>query len=717
MHTRLSSTGPISHKAAFCGLQLSTAIAKTRARWPLEAKALLWLGMVVTATALAQAPVDQERQAIAGLYGEQSHVRSVTGVALSPDGARVAWSADAGEGKASRISSASAGGAGPSMRLTDVPEAMDCHEHSPEFSPDGHRVAFLSDCETPGQTQLMIADANPSAPARVVPSTHFSGYISHPQWSPDGSKIAALYVASASRVPSPLAAESRAVGVIDDEESKQVQRIAVVEPRNGDISIVTPPGLYIFEYEWSPESQRMAYTAAPPPGDDNWYIAKLYTQSLAGAAPQAPVVIYTPELQAALPRWSPDGKAIAFVQGLMSDEGATGGEIYVVPSNGGAARDLTPGRMSSPSWFHWLTPDTMLMTEFVGGSTAIDTLEVRSRKVAELWRSGGETLQAGPSSASLAVASHTPPGTFPATALVRQGWSMLPEVWAGPAGKWTQITSLNAGVTLPLPHAESVSWAAVSPDSPVESEPHVQGWLLFPTNYDPARKYPLLVAVHGGPAWIAQPTWRASDFNTTLYCNLGYFVFYPNDRGSYGQGEAFTQANRRDWGHGDLDDLLAGVDAVVRQYPVDSNRVGILGWSYGGSTAMMAVTRSHRFRAAVSGAAASNMQSYYGQNSIDKWMLSYFGTSVYNDPAAYMYVSAIQYVKNAQTPTLIVVGERDGEAPPAQSFEFWHALRELNVTTQLVVYPDEGHRFFRQEDRIDVTWRTYAWFKQHMDVK
>ena len=156
---------------------------------------------------------------------------------------------------------------------------------------------------------------------------------------------------------------------------------------------------------------------------------------------------------------------------------------------------------------------------------------------------------------------------------------------------------------------------------------------------------------------------------------------------------------------------------MVKQYPVDGDRVGILGWSYGGSTSMMAVTRSHRFRAAVAGAGAGNLQSYYGQNSIDKWMISYFGASAYDDPAAYMYVSAIQYVKSAHTPTLVVVGERDGEAPPAQSFEFWHALKELGVTTQLVVYPDEGHSFFRQEDRIDITWRAYAWFKQYMGLK
>jgi dipeptidyl aminopeptidase/acylaminoacyl peptidase len=190
-----------------------------------------------------------------------------------------------------------------------------------------------------------------------------------------------------------------------------------------------------------------------------------------------------------------------------------------------------------------------------------------------------------------------------------------------------------------------------------------------------------------------------------------------NDRGSYGQGEKFTQANRREWGFGDLDDLVAGVDAVVKRFPIDSDRVGVLGWSYGGSTSMMAVTRTHRFRAAVAGAGAVNMQSYYGQNSINKWMIPYFGATVYDDPAAYMRCSAISYIKNAKTPTLILVGELDGEAPPEQSLEFWHALKELGVPTQLVIYPDEGHSFFKPEDRTDLTFRTFEWFEKYMGAQ
>jgi len=195
---------------------------------------------------------------------------------------------------------------------------------------------------------------------------------------------------------------------------------------------------------------------------------------------------------------------------------------------------------------------------------------------------------------------------------------------------------------------------------------------------------------------------------------MGYFVLQPNPRGSYGQGEAFAQANRKDFGYGDLRDILAGVDTALAQYSIDPARVGLTGWSYGGFMTMFAVTQTHRFKAAVAGAGISDWLSYYGENSIDQWMIPYFGASVYDDPAVYAKSSAINYIKSADTPTLVVVGDRDGECPAPQSFEFWHALRDRHVPTQLVVYPNEGHGFVDPTHRRDVIERAVEWFNRYM---
>jgi dipeptidyl aminopeptidase/acylaminoacyl peptidase len=242
----------------------------------------------------------------------------------------------------------------------------------------------------------------------------------------------------------------------------------------------------------------------------------------------------------------------------------------------------------------------------------------------------------------------------------------------------------------------------------------VQGWLIRPAKEVPGRTYPMVVEVHGGPAYAFGPVWRSPGSLTTALSRAGYFVLLPNPRGSFGQGEKFTRANVKDFGYGDLRDILAGVDAVVQRFPVDSQRVGITGWSYGGFMSMWAVTQTQRFRAAVAGAGLSNWLSYTGENGISEWMVPYFGATVYDDPAVYAKSSPINFITRARTPTLVVVGERDVECPAPQSFEFWRGLQRAGVPSQLVVYPDEGHGFQNPDHERDVNRRTLQWFDRYL---
>jgi dipeptidyl aminopeptidase/acylaminoacyl peptidase len=194
----------------------------------------------------------------------------------------------------------------------------------------------------------------------------------------------------------------------------------------------------------------------------------------------------------------------------------------------------------------------------------------------------------------------------------------------------------------------------------------------------------------------------------------GYFVFLPNPRGSFGFGEAFAAGNARDFGGGDFADILSGVDAVLREAPVDPERLGITGWSYGGYMTMWAVTQTDRFAAAVAGAGIASWQSYYGQNKIDTWMLPFFGASVYDDPKVYAKSSPIEFIKKVKTPTLVLHGERDAEVPTPQGYEFWHALKTLGVQTQLVIYTDEGHSIRKPENQRDIVKRSAHWFDQYL---
>jgi dipeptidyl aminopeptidase/acylaminoacyl peptidase len=293
-----------------------------------------------------------------------------------------------------------------------------------------------------------------------------------------------------------------------------------------------------------------------------------------------------------------------------------------------------------------------------------------------------------------------------------------PEIYAAKAGAEPQNPPAGFASLMQLTHFNDdlrPSWSESVSLKWTNENLHIQGWLLLPANYDPAKKYPLIVEVHGGPAAAEPSSWGMGDpLSPAVFSDLGYFVLLPNPRGSFGQGEAFTQANRKDFGYGDLRDILAGVDAVLGKYPVDPKRVGITGWSYGGFMTMFAVTQTHRFRAAVAGAGISDWLSYYGENSIDEWMIPYFGASVYDNPQVYAKSSAINFIKNVSTPTLSVVGDRDGECPAPQSFEFWHALRDLHVPTELVVYPNEGHGLSDPAHRRDVLQRAVDWFARYM---
>ena len=294
-------------------------------------------------------------------------------------------------------------------------------------------------------------------------------------------------------------------------------------------------------------------------------------------------------------------------------------------------------------------------------------------------------------------------------ALIRQSFHEPPEIWAGPAGQWRRVTHANKDAHSDCGEVKSLHWKS--------DEFEIQGWLLCPRDVDPARRYPLIVQVHGGPSSATTPRWLAADSLVGSLSQRGYYVLMPNPRGSFGQGERFTRANVKDFGHGDLRDILKGVDEVLRTQPVDPNRVGITGWSYGGYMTMWTVTQTGRFGAAVAGAGVCNWQSYYGQNGIDQWMIPFFGSSVYDDPAVYARSSPITFIKQVKTPTLILVGERDVECPLPQSHEFHHALKALGVTTQMVVYPGEGHMISKAEHRRDLLERTVNWFDRYLGAE
>jgi dipeptidyl aminopeptidase/acylaminoacyl peptidase len=560
------------------------------------------------------------------------------------------------------------------------------------WSSDSKHFAFFSDAAKKDQQQLYIV---PAAGGTARKLTQIKGFLDAPQFSPDNKTISVLFTENATRASGPLVAETAETGEIKD--SFFEQRLAVIDVASGKLRQISPADTYIYEYSWSPDGQHIVATAAQGNGDNNWYIAELNILDVATGLMKS---IYKPQLQIARPAWSPDGKHIAFIEGLMSDEPSVGGDVYVIPSAGGNADNITPGRKSSASWLMWTPDNKILFAEILDADSSVSLVDPLNPTVSNLWR-GAESITVGLWNPNLSISSD---GTH--SSVIRSSFSAPPEVWAGAIGQWKQITSRNKDLKPGWGEAKSIQWTNDKFD--------IQGWLVFPKDFDPSKKYPMVVAVHGGPGAATQSAWPdGSSFEMALPA-AGYFLLLPNPRGSFGQGEEFTRANVKDFGYGDFKDIMAGVDAALKIAPIDPDRLGLTGWSYGGYMTMWGVTQTNRFKAAMAGAGIANLTSYYGENKIDQWMIPFFGKPVYDDPEVYAKSSPLNFIKNVKTPTLVLVGDSDGECPTPQSYEFWHALKTQGVETTLVVYEHEGHHFSKPADDRDRIARTVAWFNAHL---
>jgi dipeptidyl aminopeptidase/acylaminoacyl peptidase len=645
------------------------------------------LGIVALSACAILPAAAQTPPSMANVLQAAFAMRMYSNVAISPDGAAVAWQETSTVGGLSHPQRQTAlfirRGSAPAVRLSAGDGKSYYDESQPAWSPDGARVAFFSNAASQAQQQIFIASADGRGVRQL---THLEGAVQGMKWSPNGRYIAILHIAHPHRSAGALAAGARQVGVIGSVIDEQ--RLAIVDSASGAVRELTPANAYVYEYGWSPDSRRIAYTYAYGSGDNNWWIARLAVTDLSGGTHD----LLRPDFQINDPEWSPDGRSVAVIGGIMSDFGSVGGDVYLVGAATGHARDITPGMPLSAAAIRWTGPSKMLVLAHRLGSLMLFHLNAATGATTAIGYDG-ETLQS---------LSATRDGS--SVGFVRTSFTKPAEVWAGPLGAPRQITDGNANAPRFWSRATSIRWT--------DGSYRPQGWLIYPIGFVQGKRYPLVMIVHGGPSAESLPSY-GSIFVDAL-ASHGYFVFEPNPRGSFGQGEAFTRANIKDFGYGDWRDDLTGMDASIAGGHVDSNRLGMFGWSYGGYMAMWAETQTRRFKAIVAGAGVVNWQSYYGQNDIDQWMIPFFGASVYQDPAVYAKSSPITFILHSHTPVLILQGERDEEVPAPQAFEFYHAMKTLGVPSQLVVYADEGHAPRKPADTIDILERMVGWFDRYL---
>jgi dipeptidyl aminopeptidase/acylaminoacyl peptidase len=521
--------------------------------------------------------------------------------------------------------------------------------------------------------------------------TNLRGGVDVPQWSPDGCWIAFLYQGTL---------DPRFSGAADPivmDENPRFNRVGLINMDTHEITLVTSESCHIFEYAWSPDSKKLvALMASHPNPAEGWYDAQLYVIDLDTGAAQA---LCNMPHQIGRLTWSPDGKSIAFVSGVMSDEGNISGEIYVVPATGGEAQCITPGIDHSITWIEW--HDHRILY----GGRHVDSAVVGSvepdKGIQRIASEGAYTIN-GQDEQRISLARD---GRF---AALRESFTEVPNVYLGSleGDEWEQISDvpLNGDLFPPL-HVENRHWQ--HPDGT-----RVHGFLVYPPGYTPGKRYPLFLHVHGGPSWGYVPrylsTWER------LMTSLGCVVLMPNPRGSWGYGHAYQAANVGDLGGGDWQDINVGVDALIAEGIVDPERMAIGGWSYGGYLVTWAVTQTDRFRCAIAGASITSYESNYGVVSNREWQTTMFGSNVYDDYERHRSRSPMAYVNRVKTPTLLVHGEQDRLAPVQQAIEFYTALKHFGVPTKLVIYPREPHGFQERLHRLDLYQRITACVNQYL---
>ncbi|MFS4448877.1 prolyl oligopeptidase family serine peptidase [Maribacter sp. 2307UL18-2] len=643
-------------------------------------------------------------------FEEIISLQSRSSAVISPDGKNVVFetqSVDWKENRYDRELWISKEGQAP-FQLTNTPKGS---SRSAKWSPDGKWIAFTA--KRGEHTQL---HAIRSAGGEALSITRTEQNVSDFEWSPDGTKIAFLQSEDSKKEQDKR--KDKYGGYAVEDAEYDIDQLWVVDFHADELQQWPLPdqlkdSLYtekrkatllmdsttfsVNSFKWSPDGKKVAIEHQPDPLINTFFKADISLYDLESKSLKTLVKNRSYD---GLIDWSPDGKSILYGSSLddTTSNYYKNGKFFIIDSDGSNNRQIAQGFDEDLFALQWNTKGIFALS-----------WQKTLRRLIQIDPQNGNTQIVSETPERIWNYSFSDEGTK--IAFTASNDTDLTEVYTAdfPFTGVQKLTSSSAQIAeWATAKSEVIQWK--SKDGAI-----IEGVLHKPQDYDPNKKYPLLVIIHGGPTGISTPGPVPSYvYPMVQWLNKGALILRPNYRGSAGYGEKFRSLNVKNLGVGDAWDVLSGVGHLEKQGLIDGNKVASMGWSQGGYISAFLTTNSDKFKAISVGAGISNWMTYYVNTDIHPFTRQYLKSTPWSDKKLYEKTSPMTNINKAVTPTLIQHGENDRRVPIANAYELYQGLQDIGVETKFIIYKGFGHGINKPKERLAATWHNWQWFGKYI---